>query len=161
TTAAPLCDLNAKLDASNPESLRANRELLTGHTTYRAMVSDAKKGREFNDIIVEYDTSYESTKPLKVWGGQHRISAITEAANKVNRYHGFRIYFHLSKSQRSDLALVSNTNMNVSKDTFDRIIEETRYGNRLRDCARNINLLGQTDDFPDSRGTAGEKISVK
>lgn len=56
---------------------------------------------------------------------------------------------------------VSNTNMNVSFDTFDRIIEETRYGNKLRDWARNIKLLGPSDDFPDSRGAAGEKISVK
>lgn len=159
--AAPLCDLNAKLDASKPESLRANRELLTHNPTYLSMVADAKKGREFNDIIVEYDTNYETDRPLKVWGGQHRISAITQAVNKSNRYHGFRIYFNLSVSQRSDLALVSNTNMNVSKDTRDRIIEETRYGNKLRDWARNIELLGPSDDFPDSRGTAGEKITVK
>ncbi|MDX6385762.1 MAG: hypothetical protein QOK48_3335, partial [Blastocatellia bacterium] len=50
---------------------------------------------------------------------------------------------------------------NVSKDTRDRIIEETRYGNKLRAWSRNIELLGPTDDFPDSRGTAGEKITVK
>src|ERR1700686_1699059 len=160
STAAPLCDLNAKLDPSKAESLRANRELLKKHATYLKMVSDAKNGREFNDIIVEYDTAYEPAKPLKVWGGQHRISAITEA-NQSNRYHGFRIYLNLSKKQKSDLALVSNTNMNVSKDTFDRIIEETQFENKLRDWARTVGLLGPKDDFPDSAGKAGDKITVK
>jgi hypothetical protein len=159
--AAPLCDLNAKLDASKPESLRANRELLKKHLTYLNMVSDAKKGREFSDIIVQYDTDYAPDKPLKVWGGQHRISAITEAVSQANRYHGFRIYFNLSKKQKSDLALVSNTNMNVSRDTFDRIIEETQFENKLRDWARTVGLLGPKDDFPDSAGKAGDKITVK
>jgi hypothetical protein len=159
--AGPLCDLNAKLDPSKAESLRANRELLKKHPTYLNMVSDAKKGREFNDIIVEYDTAYEPDKPLKVWGGQHRISAITEAVNVANRYHGFRIYLNLSKKQKSDLALVSNTNMNVSKDTFDRIIEETQFENKLRDWARMVGLLGPKDDFPDTAGKAGDKITVK
>jgi hypothetical protein len=87
--AVPLCDLNAKLDPSKPESYRANRQLLKKNHTYLKMVEDAKKGREFNDIIVEYNTSDEPDKPLKVWGGQHRISAISEAANQSNRYHGF------------------------------------------------------------------------
>ncbi len=159
--AGPLCDLNAKLDITKPESLRANRELLKKHPTYLNMVNDAKKGREFNDIIVEYDTTYAADKPLKVWGGQHRISSIMEAVNMSNRYHGFRIYFNLSKKQRSDLALVSNTNMNVSKDTFDRIIEETQFENKLRDWARMVGLLAPTDDFPDSAGKAGDKITVK
>ena len=159
STAAPLCDLDAKLDPSK-ESLRANRTLLKKHPTYLNMVSDAKKGREFNDIIVQYDTAYEPDKPLKVWGGQHRISAITEAS-QPNRYHGFRIYLNLNKKQKSDLALVSNTNMNVSKDTFDRIIEETQFENKLRDWARMVGLLGPKDDFPDSAGKAGDKITVK
>jgi hypothetical protein len=57
--------------------------------------------------------------------------------------------------------LVSNTNMNVSKDTFDRIIEETQFENKLRDWARLVGLLGRDDDFPDSAGKAGDKITVK
>jgi hypothetical protein len=125
------------------------------------MVADAKKGREFNDIIVEYCTAYSPEKPLKVWGGQHRSSAISDAVTVANRYHGFRIYFDLTKKQRSELALISNTNMNVSNDTFARIIEETEFENKLRDWARIVGLLGPKDDFPDSAGKAGDKITVK
>lgn len=67
--AARLCDLNAKLDVKNVESYRANRDLLLSHTTYLKMESDSANGREFNDIIVEYNTSYDRDTPLKVWGG--------------------------------------------------------------------------------------------
>jgi hypothetical protein len=101
STAAPLCDLDAKLDVKKPESYRANRELLKKNHTYLQMVANAKDGREFNDIIVEYCTAYTPKKPLKVWGGQHRSSAISEAVTVANRYHGFRIYFNLTKKQRS------------------------------------------------------------
>src|SRR6266849_9607232 len=51
--ACSLLDMNAKLDPVDKDSFRANRELLTDRNTYKRMVSDAKKGREFNDIIVE------------------------------------------------------------------------------------------------------------
>ncbi len=121
--ASRLCDLNAKLDVKNPESYRANRELLLGHDTYLKMQSDSVDGREFNDIIVEYNTAYERDIPLKVWGGQHRISAIKKGGKQKNRYHGFRIYFLLSKEQRTEVALISNTNISVSNDTFDRMCE--------------------------------------
>jgi len=126
--AAKLCDLSAKLDVKNPESYRANRELLLKHATYLKMEDDSAKGREFNDIIVEYNTAYKHILPLKVWGGQHRINAISAKGKKANRYHGFRIYFNLSKKERTELALVSNTNISVSNDTFDRMVEETLFG---------------------------------
>jgi hypothetical protein len=99
--AAQLCDLDAKLDVSKPESYRANRELFLKHFTYQRMESDATKGREFNDIIVEYSTEYNPESPLKVWGGQHRIRAISNTHTKSNRYHGFRIYFNLNKRNMS------------------------------------------------------------
>ena len=157
--AVNLCDLNAKLEPTN-ESYRANRKLFTEHITYKRMESDAKKGREFNDIIVEYNLSYTPEQPLKVWGGQHRVKSITSAINQQQRYHGFRIYFNLSKKQRTDVALVSNTNISVSNDTFDRIIEDTIYGGILRDWCKSIGFLGPTDDFPDV-GSRSEKITVK
>ncbi len=134
--AADLSDLGAKLDVSSKESYRANRELLLTHNTYLKMKEDAKRGREFNDIIVEYNLDYNESKPLKVWGGQHRIYAISEAKHKSNRYHGFRVYFNLNKSQRTEVALISNTNMSVSNDTFDRMLEETLYGDALRKWCR-------------------------
>ena len=158
--AAKLCDLSAKLDVKNPESYRANRELLLKHATYLKMEDDSAKGREFNDIIVEYNTAYKHILPLKVWGGQHRINAISAKGKKANRYHGFRIYFNLSKKERTELALISNTNISVSNDTFDRMVEETLFGNVLRNWCRKVGLLNNSDDFPDT-GSRSEKITVK
>jgi len=158
--ATTLCDLNAKLDVKNPESYRANRELLLKHETYRKMESDSFNGREFNDIIVEYNIEYNPEAPLKVWGGQHRISAIKTSGIKMNRYHGFRIYFDLSKEQRTEVALISNTNIAVSNDTFDRMIEETMFGNALRDWCQTVGFLIKEEDFPDT-GSRSEKITVK
>jgi hypothetical protein len=160
TVATNLVDLNAKLDIDNSESFRANRELLTTHKTYQAMKIDAEEGREFNDIIVEYNTDYDKTKPLKVWGGQHRTNAISEAKNKSNRHHGFRIYFALSKKQRTEVALISNTNINVSNDTFDRMLEETFFGDILRKWCQQVGFLAKDEDFP-SVGSKVEKITVK
>jgi hypothetical protein len=160
TEAGNYCDLNAKLDASDTESFRSNRELLLTHNTYIKMEEDASAGREFNDIIVEYDVTYDAGKPLKVWGGQHRISAIRRKGAKSNRYHGFRIYFNLSKQQRNELALISNTSMNVSNDTFDRMIEETTFGNKLREWCWKVGLLEEDEDFPDT-GSRSERITVK
>lgn len=157
--AAKLCDLNARLDANSPESLRANRELMLEKGTYLKMEKDVATGREFNDIIVEYNTDYDPDTPLKVWGGQHRISAISRAG-KGGRHHGFRVYFNLSKSQRSDLALISNTNIAVSSDTFDRMVEETLFGNVLRESCQTVGLLNEGEDFPDT-GARSEKITVK
>jgi hypothetical protein len=158
--AARWCDLNAKLDITSSESYRANRQLYEKHITFQRMKNDAEKGREFNDIIVEYTTEYESNKPLKVWGGQHRIRAISSSHAKSNRYHGFRIYFDLSKDQRTEVALISNTNIAVSNDTFDRIIEETLYGGVLRRWCQKVGFLSESEDFPDV-GSRSEKITVK
>jgi len=154
-----LCDLNAKLEPTS-QSLRANRKLFIEHTTYKRMENEAKKGREFNDIIVEYNLSYNPEFPLKVWGGQHRVKSISTATNQHQRYHGFKIYFSLSKKQRTDVALISNTNISVSNDTFDRIIEDTIYGGILRDWCKRVGFLGPNDDFPDV-GSRSEKITVK
>lgn len=159
-TAATICDLAAKLDVNKKESFRANRELLLDHVTYKKMQSDAAAGREFNDIIVEYNTEYAPEKPLKVWGGQHRIKAILEAGTNQKRYHGFRIYFGLSKGQRNEVALISNMNIAVSNDTFDRMIEETFFGDVLREWCWKVGLLPQSFDFPDT-GSRSENITVK
>jgi hypothetical protein len=158
----PLLDLNAKLDSKDEDSFRANRELLVDHNTYKRMVSDAKAGREFNDIIVEYTKEYSSDKPLKIWGGQHRVKAIQEAYNdsKISRYHGFKIFFNLSKQQRTEIALISNTNIAVSNDLFDRLQEETLVGLKLRAWCYQVGLLKKGEDFPD-QGSRSEKTTVK
>jgi hypothetical protein len=160
--ASPLLDMDAKLNPSDPESFRANRELLTEHNTYKRMAADAKAGREFNDIIVEYTKDYSPEKPLKIWGGQHRAKAIWQAWSEsgVSRSHGFRIFFNLSKQQRTELALISNTNMSVSNDLFDRLQEETVVGVKLREWCYQVDLLKQPEDFPD-QGSLTERITVK
>ncbi len=159
---SPLLDMNAKLNPSDAESFRANRELLTEHNTYKRMVSDAKEGREFNDIIVEFTKEYAPDKPLKIWGGQHRAKAIQQAyeEGKISRYHGFRIFFGLTKAQRTEIALVSNTNIAVSNDLFDRLQEETLVGLKLRDWCWKSGLLKKPEDFPD-QGSRAERVTVK
>jgi len=157
-----LLDLNARLDPTSDASYRANRELLLKHHTYQRMRTDAEEGREFHDIIVEYSKSYNPEKPLKVWGGQHRSRAIQEALElkDVSRSHGFRVYFGLSKEQRTDLALISNTNISVSNDLFDRQLEETLVGTQLREWCTQIGLLNHGEDFPD-QASRSERISVQ
>lgn len=156
--ASLLFDFNAKLDTG--DSFRANRELLLQHNTYKKMLLDASKGREFNDVIVEYNNSYYPEKPLKIWGGQHRSKALSEANTHPDRYHGFRIYFGLSTEQRTEIALISNTNISVSNDTFDRMLEETMFGDTLRKWCQQVGLLDANEDFPDV-GSKSEKITVK
>lgn len=160
--ACPLLDLDARLDPASPDSYRANRELLLEHHTYRRMKIDAERGRRFNDIIVEYTKAYSPDKPLKVWGGQHRSKAIQEAfeSKGSSRHHGFRIYFCLSKKQRTELALISNTNIAVSDDLFDRMQEETLIGTDLREWCYRVGLLEPEEDFPD-RAAGAERITVK
>ena len=160
--ASPLLDMNAKLNPTDAESFRANRELLTEHNTFKRMVADAKAGREFNDIIVEFTKDYVSDKPLKIWGGQHRAKAIQQAYTdaKVSRFHGFRIFFNLSKPQRTELALISNTNIAVSNDLFDRLQEETVVGVKLREWCYQVGLLKKPEDFPD-QGSKAERVTVK
>ena len=158
--ASKIIDLNAKIKARDPESFRANRELMLKHTTYLKMELDASKGREFNDLIVEYNLEYNADKPLKVWGGQHRARAISQVINSANRYHGFKVYFDLNEKQRTEVAFISNTNMGVSDDTFDRMLEETTFGNTLRKWCQKIGFLGPKEDFPDV-GSRSEKITVK
>jgi len=134
--------------------------LMLGNTTYLKIKSAASKGREFTDIIVEYNLEYDKDKPLKVWGGQHRAHAISEAENLADRYHGFKVYFNLNKNQRTEVALISNTNMAVSDDTFDRMLEETTFGNTLRKWCQKLGFLGPREDFPDV-GSRSEKVTVK
>ena len=158
--AQELCDTDARLNVNNPEAFRANRELLLDNKTYQKMKEDALEGREFNDIIVEYSTAYEDSRPLKVWGGQHRIHAIMATSGREARYHGFRVYFRLDNAQRTEVALISNTNIAVSNDTFDRMVEQTIFGDVLRKWCEITKLIGVGQDFPDV-GSKSELITVK
>lgn len=161
-TMAKVVSFDARLDPKSGDTFRGNRELLLKHTTFLRMKSDAQNEREFNDIVAEYITSYLPDKPLKVWGGQHRAKAITDAYldKKVSRYHGFRIYFCLSKEQRTELALISNTNIAASNDLFDRQLEETFVGPHLRKWCTKVGLLKSGEDFPDTASRA-ERITTQ
>ena len=154
--------LDARLNPDSGETFRDNREILQTHNTFIRMKADAESAREFNDIIAEYVTSYIPGKPLKIWGGQHRSRAIMDAytAKKVSRYHGFRVYVNLSKEQRTELALISNTSMAVSNDLFDRQLEETYMGPNLRKWCTKVGLLKEGEDFPDV-GAHAEKITTQ
>jgi hypothetical protein len=161
-TMAGVISLDARLNPESGETFRDNREILETHNTFLRMKADAANEREFNDLIAEYITSYLREKPLKIWGGQHRSRAIIDAYQdkKVSRYHGFRVYFCLSKEQRTELALISNTSMSVSNDLFDRQLEETYMGPYLRRWCTRVGLLKQGEDFPDV-GSHAEKITTQ
>ena len=161
-TMVGVISLDARLNPESGETFRDNREILFTHNTFLRMKADAENEREFNDIIAEYITSYLPEKPLKVWGGQHRSRAIMDAYHekKVSRYHGFRVYFCLSKEQRTELALISNTSISVSNDLFDRQLEETYMGPYLRRWCTKVGLLKQGEDFPDV-GAHAERITTQ
>ena len=161
-TMADTIGLDARLNPESGETFRGNREILETHNTFRRMRADAENEREFNDIIAEYITSYLPKKPLKVWGGQHRSRAIIDAylQKKVTRYHGFRVYFCLSKEQRIELAMISNTSIAVSNDLFDRQMEETYMGPHLRRWCVKVGLLKEGEDFPDV-GSHSERITTQ
>src|SRR5574341_308343 len=108
-------DLNAVVDPENQEDYRANRVLQPKNPDFLKMVTDAKAGRQFSDIVIEYNTEYTPEKPLKILGGQHRSVAIQKASN-VNKHHGIRVYFNLDISKRVELYFISNTNIQVPDD---------------------------------------------
>lgn len=114
------------------------------------MVSDAKEGRSFSDIIIEYNTSYGETKPLKILGGQHRNQAITEAKGKVNNIHGMKVYFNLDKIQREDIMRIANTNINVATDLRDRLREDVLKP-LLKNFGHKTGMLKKNDNFGDKR----------
>jgi hypothetical protein len=161
-TMAATVSLDARLNPASGETFRDNREILLTHNTFLRMKADAEKEREFNDIIAEYITSYIPEKALKIWGGQHRSRAIIDAyqEKKVSRYHGFRVYFCLSKEQRTELAFISNTSISVSNDLFDRQLEEAYMGPALRKWCTRVGLLKPGEDFPDV-GAHAEKITTQ
>jgi hypothetical protein len=115
------------------------------------MEEDAINGRSFEDIVIEYDTSYRGNKPLKVYGGQHRITAISKALKAgKNVAHGVRIYFNLSREQKVEIAIVNNTSIAVPNDLLDRM-QEQLIGPELRNWCQDVGLLAPNQDFADKR----------
>jgi len=148
-------DLDAVLDPTESEDYKLNRGIYTDTYAYRLMEDDALKGRSFEDLVVEYDTSYRSDMPLKVFGGQHRIMAIREAIKKnVSVVHGVRVYFGLSIEQKVNIAMANNTSIAVSNDLLDRM-QEDLLGTDLRNWSHTIKLLSEGQNFADKRSPEG------
>ena len=147
------CDLEASLDADEDDEIyKLNREVTEDQAAYKLMEEDALNGRSFEDLVLEYDTSYHTTKPLKVYGGQHRLRAITKVeSNKGSVLHGVRVYFDLSREQKVEIATVSNTSIAVPNDLLDRMREQL-LGSELRDWGQAVGLLDKGVDFADRRG---------
>lgn len=145
-------DLEATIDDEDDDELyKLNREITEDETAYKQMEKDAIAGRSFEDMVIEYDTSYRNNKPLKVYGGQHRITAITKALKEgVSVPHGVRIYFGLTREQKVEIAIVNNTSIAVPNDLLDRMHEQM-MGPELRDWCQKTGLLGPGQDLADKR----------
>jgi hypothetical protein len=146
-------DIDAVIDPEFQEEFRANRQLREQDMAFLRMVEDANEGRQFSDIVIEYNKEYKPNKPLKVIGGQHRSVAIERAfKNQINRYHGIRVYFNLDKDKRTEIYEVSNTNIQVPTDLLDRL-EEQRLDplSKLRNWCYRIGILERGKDFGERR----------
>lgn len=144
-------DLEAVIDPQEQEDYRANRKLQPKNPFYLQMLEDAKQGRQFSDIVIEYNTSYEPSKPLKILGGQHRSSAIKHQS-PPDKYHGIRVYFNLDIKKRVELYTISNTNIQVPPDLIDRLNEQSlNPPNKLRDFAHEIGILKKNEDFGEKK----------
>jgi len=154
STVKDILDYEASLDPDEQDDIKANRGFLPLHKLFLKMQDDAKKGRQFNDIIVEYlPNGQRPERPLKIFGGQHRSLSIEESIKAgINRYHGFRVYFGLSVSQRNEIAQVSNANINVPIDLLDRM-QETVLGPQLRNWCKKLGLLSK--DFAERKNNEG------
>lgn len=156
-------DTDVPIDPDYQAQFRANRELRPLDRIYLRMVEDCKSGRQFSDIIIEYDTKHgKPEKPLKILGGQHRSEAIKESLSETNRYHGVRVYFNLNKDKRTELYIVSNTNIDVPSDLLDRLEEQGLIPpNVLREFAWGVGLLEPGKDFSERKSTEEDDIPVR
>src|SRR5208283_4346994 len=68
-------------------------------------------------------------------------------------------YFGLDMDQRLDVQLISNTNIAISRDLFDRL-QETFVGPHLREWCQKVGLLPLGKDFADHYKRGG-LISVR
>ncbi len=148
--------IDVSLDPDEQSDYRANRDFQEGHSAYIKMQNDANQKRVFSNIVCEYSTSYQTNTPLKIIGGQHRYLAIEDAfKNGINEYHGVKVYFLLDKEQRLDVQLISNTNISVSTDLLDRMMETVK-GPELRDFCQITGLLNDDEDFADKKQRGGQ-----
>jgi hypothetical protein len=148
------------LDPDDQGEYRANREIVEDAPAYARMIEDAKARRTFSNIVAEFTLEFDKSHPLKIIGGQHRFEAIRAAlSSDVDEYHGVKVYFDLNMEQRLDVQLISNTNIAISADLFDRM-HETVKGPQLREWFQAVGMLEKGEDFADRRQRGGP-ISVQ
>jgi hypothetical protein len=151
---------DAPLDPEDQSEYRANREIVQNASAFQAMKEDAIKRRSFSNIVSEYTREFDTNSPLKIIGGQHRFQAIKLAHESgVDVRHGVKVYITLSVDQRLDVQIISNTNIAISGDLFDRM-QETFAGPELRNWCQRVGLLKLDQDFADRRRRGGP-ISVQ
>lgn len=156
----PAATIDVPLDPDDSGDYRANRDVVEDHVAFAKMKEDAKNARAFSNLVCEFTTAFDEDHPLKVIGGQHRFTAIQEALESgVNEHHGVKLYFDLDNEQRLDVQLISNTNIAVSTDLFDRMTE-TLAGPELRQWCQKVGLLEKDEDFADRRAR-GNPITVR
>jgi len=154
-TIAGHADVEAVLDPQESEEYKLNRGLYLDKYAYLIMERDAKRGRSFEDIVVEFDESYRPKEPLKVFGGQHRVQAIKEAMKDHGGVaHGLRVYLGLTSEQKVEIATISNTSIVVSNDVLDRM-QEDLLGGDLREWCQRVGLLEEGQNFADKRSSEG------
>lgn len=147
--------IDVPLDPDEQPEYRANREIVEDHVAFDQMKMDAVKHRTFSNIVAEFDTTIDTDHPLKIIGGQHRYLAIQQAMQAgVNELHGLKIYFGLNKEQRLDVQLISNINIAVSTDLYDRL-QETARGPELRNWCQDVGFLDPGQDFSAKRQRGG------
>ncbi len=152
--------IDVPLDAENQGEYRANRDVVEDSAAFIQMKEDALNGRSFSNIVAEYNTAFDGEHPLKIIGGQHRYIAIAEALERgVEKFHGVKVYFGLNMEQRLDVQLISNTNIAVSSDLLDRMLETVK-GPQLRDWCQSAGLLREHEDFAD-RKQRGSRFTVR
>lgn len=152
--------IDVPLDAENQSEYRANRDVVEDNVAFLQMKEDALKKRSFSNIVAEYDTKFDKEHPLKIIGGQHRFIAISEALGRgIDQIHGVKVYFGLDTDQRLDVQLISNTNIAVSTDLLDRMLETVK-GPELRTWCQKAGLLNEHEDFADKK-QRGSRVTVR
>lgn len=155
-----LSTTDVPLDPDEQAEYRANRDIVEDDVSFEQMKSDASENRTFSNIVAEFDTFHNPKYPIKIIGGQHRYMAIKEAHGKgIDTHHGLKVYFGLSKEQRLDVQLISNTNIATSSDLYDRL-QETASGPELRKWCQNVGFLDPGKDFSAKRQRSSA-ISVR
>lgn len=155
-----LSTTDVPLDPDDQAEYRANRELVEDDVAFEQMKIDAIDNRTFSNIVAEFDISHNPKTPIKIIGGQHRCMAIKEAQKHgINTQHGLKVYFELAKEQRLDVQLISNTNIAVSTDLYDRL-QETASGPELRNWCQEVGFLDPGKDFSAKRQRSSA-ISVR